>query len=288
MGELEKYLLKLNNTLVTPVQPLMVFASSKYYKMTYMKYGISHFYRFKVSEEIISNVQVVPDGCVDIVFHLKGNKPKAVCYGSPLEVHDSGYIDGLENGSEIFGVRFLPNNIVMPGGYGIFEFTNNKVDLSQIIDNSSEIIDLICESDDFNTQVSIFLKYYLSELQKLYTMTTKNHITCYMIDEIIKSKGAIRIEKLSENVGYSPRYINKIFNENLGMSPKMFCKIMRFQGILSELTRKQKLTDIADIMGFFDQSHLAKEFKQFIGITPKRFEEVISTEEYKNRIIVVK
>ena len=288
MGESVKNLLKFNDRVVASVQPLMVFASPRYHKMEFMKYGISHFYRFKVSDKMLGNVQIVPDGCVDIVFKIKGNNVEAKCYGSPLELKDRNYVDFLENGSEVFGVRFLPNNIIMPGGYKISEFTNNKIDLDKLLKNGSEFIEEICESDDFNTQVSIFLKYYLEEFNKSFTMTTKNHITSYMINEIVKKRGAIRIEKLSDDIGYSSRHINKIFNDNVGMSPKMFCKIMRFQGVLSEFTRKQKLTDIADIMGFFDQSHLVKEFKQFIGITPKRFEEAISTAEYKNRIVVVK
>lgn len=273
---------------LSPMQPLMVFASLKYYKMPIMKYGISHFYRFKISDEMIKKVNVVPDGSVDIMFNLNGKKPEAVCYGSPLALNDRSYVSMLNNNEEVFGVRFLPGNNMMPGGCSVSELTNSAVDLSDLISNDIELTEKIIECKDFNSQIKIFLNFYLEEYRKIIVKTKKNNLSEYIVSEIIKNNGNLRIEVLSEKLGFSTRYINKLFNESFGMSPKLFSKIIRFQNTLRALRGNLKITDIAEIMGFFDQSHLGKEFKEFTGTTPKRFAEVMNTDEYKKRLILIK
>lgn len=269
-------------------QPLMVFAAEKYYIKPVMKDGISHFYRFKRSKENADKVLVVPDGCVDIIFRLDENGcAKAFCYGSPLTLTDINYVPFVKESKEVFGVRLLPGNIIMPGGYSISDFTNNEVDFSKILGEDDDLIEKICRCSDFAEQTRIFTTYYLEDYRKRVLEVKKNNLSSYIITEIIKSKGTMKIEEISENTGYSTRYINKLFNETFGMSPKLFSKIIRFQGVLKAITQKQDLIDIAEDFGFCDQSHLNKEFKKFSGTSPKKFSETINNEEYMKRLLIM-
>ena len=269
-------------------QPLMVYAAEKYYIKPVMKDGISHFYRFKRSKENADKVLVVPDGCVDIVFSLSENGcAKAFCYGSPLTLTDINYVPFVKESREVFGVRLLPGNTIMPGGYSISDFTNKEVDLSKILGEDNDLIERICRCDDFEEQTRIFTTHYLEEYRKRVLEVKKTNLSFYIINEIVKSKGILKIEEISEKTGYSTRYINKLFNETFGMSPKHFSKIIRFQGVLKALIQNKNLIDITEIFGFCDQSHLNKEFKKFLGISPKKFSETINNEEYTKRLSII-
>lgn len=273
---------------LSAVQPLMIFASSKYYIKSVMKDGIAQFYRFKVSKEMINNVQIVPDGSLDILFSVNGPKPKAVCYGSPLNLTDISYVPLVEESDEIFGVRFMPGNIMMPGGYQVSEFTNTGVELESLLHKDDDLIKRINDCSDFYEQTRIFTTYYLEQYRDKVISAKENNLSSFLVNEILKNRGNIKIEELSEELGYSTRYINKLFNETFGMSPKMFCKIIRFQSILRAIAGKEKIIDIADMLGFFDQSHLGREFKKFAGTSPKKFGEIINTDEYIKRLCVIK
>ena len=269
-------------------QPLMVYAAEKYYIKPVMKDGISHFYRFKRSKENADKVLVVPDGCVDIVFSLSENGcAKAFCYGSPLTLTDINYVPFVKESREVFGVRLLPGNTIMPGGYSISDFTNKEVDLSNILGEDSNLIERICRCDDFEEQTRIFTTHYLEEYRKRVLEVKKTNLSFYIINEIVKSKGTLKIEEISESTGYSTRYINKLFNETFGMSPKHFCKIIRFQGVLGALIQNKSLIDIAESFGFCDQSHLNKEFKKFLGTSPKKFSDTINNDEYMKRLSII-
>ena len=60
-----------NDLKIRPKQPYFVMASSKYYKSVILKYGISHFYSFELTEGKDNAVLAIPDGCVAVSYtHL--------------------------------------------------------------------------------------------------------------------------------------------------------------------------------------------------------------------------
>ncbi|SFU53236.1 Helix-turn-helix domain-containing protein [Clostridium sp. DSM 8431] len=262
---------------LSAMQPLMVLAGDKYYKKSVMKNGISHFYRYKVSQKINKNVVVVPDGSIDILFSVNSENPKAVCYGSPLNLTDINYVPFVKENKEIFGVRFFPGSTAFPSQKKMADFTNKSVDLSSILE----------KDDDFNEEIRIFTTRYLEYYRKQVIKEKESNLYEFTLKEIINSKGKIKVDEISEKSGYSSRYINKLFNEYFGMSPKLFCKIVRFQNVLKAVTLDEKIIDIADSFGFCDQSHLGKEFKAFIGTSPKRLNEILKTEDYQKRLCIV-
>lgn len=272
--------------ILVPRQPLMVMAADQYYKMEIMEFGISHFYTFSVSPEMLGKVQFVPDCSIDIMFQCDSLKPEAYCYGSLLTPKNISYTNILREGNKIFGVRFLPGKAVLPRGLHVASLTAGIINLSSVM-NDTTLIKRIATSKDFLKQIEIFLEAYIPRYQKHMINSKKNEITNYIVDESMKNLGNIKVEAISNEIGCSTRYTNKIFHEAFGMPPKMFLKIIRFQGILNEFRNNIKVIDIADDMGFVDQSHLGREFKQFTGMTPKKYREVLNTREFKDRLIVL-
>ena len=104
---------------------------------------------------------------------------------------------------------------------------------------------------------------------------------------VYHSDGKIRVEEMQERSGYSARYINKTFLEEMGFSPKTFCKIIQFQRSLEFLNygAPDKMTDAAVALGYYDQAQFIHDFSRYAGITPKRYLKMVEELQYRSRII---
>ena len=91
---------------------------------------------------------------------------------------------------------------------------------------------------------------------------------------------------MAERVGYTERYINKIFIEQMGFSPKVFCKIIQFQRSLEFLNygTPERMTEAAVNLGYYDQPQFIRDFKTCCGMTPKRYLTLIKRIRYESRV----
>jgi transcriptional regulator GlxA family with amidase domain len=84
---------------------------------------------------------------------------------------------------------------------------------------------------------------------------------------------AVCIDQLVQSVFLSPRQLERKFNERIGISPKLFLRICRFNNSYWMHLKNPKMSwfDIAMSCGYTDYQHLAKEYKAFTGTTPNHF-----------------
>ena len=88
----------------------------------------------------------------------------------------------------------------------------------------------------------------------------------------------MRIETLVERSDYSHRAFNALFKEAVGLSPKRYARLLRFQAVLARLNaapgldrRPAALIDLALAAGYSDQAHMQREFREFAGVTPTQY-----------------
>jgi AraC-like DNA-binding protein len=81
----------------------------------------------------------------------------------------------------------------------------------------------------------------------------------------------VSIREISRELGFSQRRFIQIFNSFVGLNPKVFYRIQRFQRarVLAERRPISNWAELAVTCGYFDQSHLIKDFKEFSGSTPR-------------------
>ncbi len=80
-----------------------------------------------------------------------------------------------------------------------------------------------------------------------------------------------RVAGLQRSSGYSPRHFIALFRSAVGVNPKHYFRIRRFNATLRSMAAGGCLTDIAAAAGYADQSHLTREFREFAGITPTEY-----------------
>jgi len=80
--------------------------------------------------------------------------------------------------------------------------------------------------------------------------------------------GQCRVDDLAQDAGISARQLDRLMLANVGVTPKLFLRMLRFRKAIQLHDRHQSWAQIAAECGYHDQSHLVREFKQFAGESP--------------------
>jgi AraC-like DNA-binding protein len=88
------------------------------------------------------------------------------------------------------------------------------------------------------------------------------------------SDGQVRVEQLMDETGRSRRFVTEAFRRQLGVPPKTYARLLRFRHATTLLLDPDGLrttADVANEAGYYDQSHLTREFTALAGMTPGAF-----------------
>jgi AraC-like DNA-binding protein len=81
--------------------------------------------------------------------------------------------------------------------------------------------------------------------------------------------GAIPISRVAAEVGWSQGYLIRRFTQQVGLTPKMSARVLRFHRAVGLLTPgTASPAEVSAVCGFYDQAHLSREFGALAGITP--------------------
>lgn len=90
---------------------------------------------------------------------------------------------------------------------------------------------------------------------------------------LAESGGQVPVGRLAEEVGWSHRHLVARFREEVGLTPKTMARIVRFSRLLRSLEGGEAVrwAELAVDHGYYDQAHLYRDFRQFLGLTPAAF-----------------
>lgn len=95
-----------------------------------------------------------------------------------------------------------------------------------------------------------------------------------IVNRMISHQGCIRVQALAEDAGLSLRQFERIFAQHLGIGPKTYARILRFEAAIYRKSRSSLLnwTSLAHDMGYCDQAHMIHDFELLAGENPTRLE----------------
>lgn len=89
------------------------------------------------------------------------------------------------------------------------------------------------------------------------------------------SARALRVEAVQHATGYGERRFVTLFDNIVGLTPKLYSRVQRLKRAVAQVAiGKAELAQIALDHGFYDQSHLTREFREFAGVTPGAYRPV--------------
>ncbi len=81
----------------------------------------------------------------------------------------------------------------------------------------------------------------------------------------------VAVERVARESGLSHRRLIALFSEQVGLAPKAFARVSRFQRALALVPTRRSWTELALDAGYADQSHLTREFSALGRVTPGRY-----------------
>jgi AraC-like DNA-binding protein len=86
------------------------------------------------------------------------------------------------------------------------------------------------------------------------------------------SRPQVRVAATARRMGVSERHLREVFTAAVGLSPKQFARLTRLRRILPDM-RSGSLARLAGEAGYYDQSHMTAQFREFMHVTPRAFAE---------------
>ncbi|WAC13077.1 AraC family transcriptional regulator [Dyadobacter pollutisoli] len=95
----------------------------------------------------------------------------------------------------------------------------------------------------------------------------------FAVAQIKNSRGLYSLTTLQDELNVTERTMQRLFENNVGMSAKLFRRVCQFDAAFQQLNQLQfdKLSDVAFEHGYADQSHFTRVFREFTGLTPKEY-----------------
>ncbi len=188
----------------------------------------------------------------------------------------------------LFEICFKPNGFYKIFGLPAKVLTNYIFNVEDIFDaNIKDFYEQLYRARglvEMALQADTFL---IHNLKKQKSLEFKDGITITS-NLILKKAGIINVEELAREANMSKRNYERLFTEKVGVSPKTFCGVTRFNYALNiKLNLPNKdWTSIASQCGYFDQMHLIKDFKKFAGTSPSNFlrQTPLMEEYYTSRV----
>jgi AraC-like DNA-binding protein len=129
-----------------------------------------------------------------------------------------------------------------------------------------ELADRLNDGRSFEDRVRIADDFFIRRCSNL---PSPDRITSAALS-ILGRRGRIQVPALAQHACMSARQFERRFTCEIGLSPKLFARIARFESALESkaLSAAESWTDITSRLGYFDQMHLIKDFKEFSGEIP--------------------
>jgi AraC-like DNA-binding protein len=89
----------------------------------------------------------------------------------------------------------------------------------------------------------------------------------------VQGWGFTRISAVQRQTGYSSKHFTALFRGAVGLTPKHYYRVKRFGAVVQALAgdHSSNLAELAASLGYSDQSHLTREFREFAGVTPTQY-----------------
>ena len=222
-------------------------------------------------------VQIVPSGTLEIVVNLRENEIR-ICDRSDLDkiaLYSGAVVSGVQSRfcvidvqarASIIGVHFRPGGAFALLGVPPGALTNEHANLETIWGaRAIELRERLCSAGDVSERFRILdseLRRRLSSAAQLRAEVT------FALGILLRTNA--RVERVAEDVELSHRRLIEIFAAEVGVAPKVFGRIGRFQRAVRMAKREGNLdwSQLALSCGYFDQPHLIREFVTLSGLSP--------------------
>lgn len=180
-----------------------------------------------------------------------------------IHLHMSGEV-------HVFNILLQPAALNSLVGVDMTSLVNDGVSARDVIGKRAELLnDAVRSAPDFASRIAAAERWFAMMLDDGLAQDGIGFTSRLLL----ASRGRIRIDQLVERSGLSPRHFQRRFASQVGLSPKLYARTIRFDAALTAHRNEpmKSWTQIAHEAGYFDQAHFIRECHALVGVGPSQF-----------------
>ena len=227
---------------------------------------------------------VLPDGTFELIIDLRdeprrlfdrgGDNRETLFRRAWISGAQSHYIiiDALP-GSSMIGAHFKPGGAAAVLGLPANELRDQVVELDMIWGSAAiHLREELLAARTAQTKFATLERWLLQRLSTCKLDALQQERVFWARDRLT-GLDAPRISEVVAQLGITHRRFIDEFHSHVGLTPKRFCRISRFQQVVARVAEQKPVSwsDLAYTCGYFDQAHFANDFRSFSGFRPSEY-----------------
>ena len=167
-------------------------------------------------------------------------------------------------------VFFRPLGMYQLFGCDMSRLTNTSVDLKEFLgaEKGMNLVSKLGQTEDDISLISILNDFFSTQNQVSYNTSDLKRV----LDFIHHNNGNVSIKEIEKSCYVHRKSIERHFQLKIGITPKIYSSIFRFKCLMNYLEQNPKTTwhELSNRTGYYDQSHMARYFKEYLKVSPNQ------------------
>jgi AraC-like DNA-binding protein len=218
--------------------------------------------------------RILPDGCVEVILSFAAQfteigelaeerlQPSYFLVGQmtrPVIIKPTGAVS-------LIGIRFHPGGTFPFVRVPMHETTDQIIELGAIaVDLQRELVAVSEAEKSLRLKVVAIERWLAKHLRDCRYDSRLVELTAKMV----RAAGKVSVDALAREAGISARQLRRRFLMEVGLGPKLLCRVLRFQQVFKAVDQSNaEWAGVAFECGYYDQAHLIGDFRRFAHQTP--------------------
>ncbi|KAA2284016.1 helix-turn-helix domain-containing protein [Arenimonas fontis] len=175
------------------------------------------------------------------------------------------------HGNALFGVTFRAAGARPWLGVDADRLVGRVLPLEDLVGGDAQTLrERLLETRTLEARFALVEDWLLARLRPRYAPSP---LTLWALGRIEASAGRLPVETLAREAGVSRKHLAVLFRRQVGMGMKSLARVHRFRAATALLAGRERVpwAELAEACGYFDQSHLVRDFRAFSGLSPGQF-----------------
>jgi AraC-like DNA-binding protein len=226
--------------------------------------------------------RLMPDGSIELVINLKEDEARIYdrenldkCERLPGALvcgpHSSFFVIDTAQQDSVIGVHFKPGGAFPFFKMPAIELHNLHVSLEDLWGQQAGLLrERLLEAQTPQKKFQVLEECLLA---RAFKPLERHRAVDHALGLFRNIHTAPAMTELADQIGISSRRFIQLFSNEVGLTPKLFARVRRFQQVLQNIRAGVEFSwvDMAASCGYFDQAHFIHDFKEFSGINPTTY-----------------
>jgi AraC-like DNA-binding protein len=213
--------------------------------------------------------RILPMGTVELVINLGSGRTSEAGICGP---QSRSFIIERTAQDELLGIHFNIGGVFPFLGFPCGKLHNLNISLADLWGErkAAELLSLLFDASTAKMKFQVLERW----LTLVATRPLKHRpAVAFALQEFQRDPALLKCGEMAERVGFSQRRFIQIFRDEVGLPPKLFCRVQRFQEVIKAIGMRETVDwlDLALSCGYFDQAHFIHDFQEFSSLTPREY-----------------